>query len=353
MKCTTIIGARPQFIKAFPVSKALTKHGIEETIVHTGQHYDDNMSDIFWRELDLKPSQYNLNISGGTHGDMTGRMLIEIDKLLNKHRADFVIVYGDTNSTLAAALAASKLHIPIVHIEAGLRSYNRLMPEEINRVTTDHLSTLLFCPSEESRQNLQKEGITKGAYVVGDVMNDASSIARNLVKQNPPNNLYEEIEDFALCTIHREENTNKSSRLREIFEAIGRIDKMVIFPIHPRTKKLIAEYDIVLPKNIKTTPPVGYLEMTSLIVRASHVITDSGGLQKEAYWAQTPCITMRTETEWVETLEGNWNQLIGENPNHLITAISSNTSSPHNPQLYGDGNASDNIADIITRRLSI
>jgi UDP-GlcNAc3NAcA epimerase len=309
----TIVGARPQFVKAAAVSRAIAKHGgIAERIVHTGQHHDDAMSDIFFRELEIPAPAINLGIAGGGHGTMTGRMLAAIEGVLTDKRPDAILVYGDTNSTLAGALAAAKLDIPVVHVEAGLRSYRRAMPEEINRVLTDRLSALLLCPTRSSIENLAREGIVKGCHHVGDVMYDATLHARTQAMRQSDilTRLGLAPGGYSVATLHRAENTDDRGRLAQLIEFMRREgrDHAVVLPLHPRTAKAAAAAGLSFDGLI-VEPPLGYLDMHRLLADATLVMTDSGGLQKEAYFHQVPCITLRDETEWVETVEAGWNRL--------------------------------------------
>ena len=355
MKMLTVVGARPQFIKAAPVSRALAAAGVEERLVHTGQHYDFAMSELFFQQLRIPPPAEYLGLGGGTHGKMTGDMLAAVESLLLEGRPDAVLVYGDTNSTLAGALAAAKLNIPVIHIEAGLRSWNRRMPEEINRVLTDHVAALLFCSSEEGVTNLAREGITAGVEVCGDVMADAALEVRALLKDagfalRTGQNLPDLPPDFDLMTLHRAENTDSRERLSSILEGIAQSGRTILFPVHPRTAKAIADRGLTLPANVQPLSPVGYFEMCLLLQRCRMVLTDSGGLQKEAYWFERPCLTLRDETEWVETLNDGWNTLTGAN----APAITRGLLSPKNPgahrPLYGDGAAAARIARSIRNR---
>jgi UDP-N-acetylglucosamine 2-epimerase len=326
MKILTVVGARPQFIKLAPLSKILRENGINEIIVHTGQHYDENMNDLFFKELEIPEPDYNLGIGSGNHGEQTGRMLIEIEKIMLKENPDLVIVYGDTNSTLAGALAASKLHVKLAHVEAGLRSFNKRMPEEINRVLTDHVSDILFCPTQTAVENLKNEGITNGVYLVGDVMFDAllhfSKISD--IKSNILERLNIKPKEYYLATIHRAENTDNYERLKNILTAFSKLDEMVVFPIHPRTRKMINYYgldDLLENNNVKVIDPVGYLDMLKLEKNAKAILTDSGGVQKEAFWLKVPCITLRDETEWIETVNLGWNRLVGSNVEKILEAV--------------------------------
>jgi UDP-N-acetylglucosamine 2-epimerase len=326
MKILTVVGARPQFVKLAPLSKILRENGINEIIVHTGQHYDENMNDLFFKELEIPEPDYNLGIGSGNHGEQTGRMLIEIEKIILKEKPELVIVYGDTNSTLAGALAASKLHIKLAHVEAGLRSFNKRMPEEINRVLTDHVSDILFCPTQTAVENLKNEGITKGVYLVGDVMFDAllhfSKISD--MKSNILERLNIKPKEYYLATIHRAENTDNYERLKNILTAFSKMDEIVVFPIHPRTRKMINYYgldDLLENNNVKVIDPVGYLDMLKLEKNAKAILTDSGGVQKEAFWLKVPCITLRDETEWIETVNLGWNRLVGSDVEKILKAV--------------------------------
>lgn len=363
MKIATIIGARPQFIKASAFSAAIKVHNqtssyrLDEIIVHTGQHYDEEMSEIFFQELNIPKPHYNLGVGSSSHGVQTAEMLSGIEKILQKEIPDLVLVYGDTNSTLAGALAASKQNIPIAHIEAGLRSYNRRMPEEINRVLTDHISDLLFAPTQNAADNLIKEGIDSGKInVTGDIMLDvALRIAANSKLSNlsflPGNALPKE---YILATIHRAENTDNYERLQTIAAELGRIAKIrsVIMPLHPRTREALAGFNLLqkLESDIQILKPVGFLEMVALEKNAKIIITDSGGIQKEAFFQRVPCITCRTETEWIELVELGVNRLI--EPETLFDGVQQTLSSssenfPWDTPLYGDGNAAVKIIKAI------
>jgi len=342
LKIVTIVGARPQFVKAAAISRAIASRAdIEELIVHTGQHFDANMSDIFFDELAIPKPRYNLNIHGGLHGIMTGRMLEGIEQILLEQKPDRLLIYGDTNSTLAGALAAAKLHIPVAHVEAGLRSFNRRMPEEVNRIAADHMSDLLFCPTHVSVKNLASEGITTGVHHVGDVMHDATLFARDIaLKQSTILNDHElEAGQYAVCTMHRAENTDDSTRLHQLIEFLENEAKhrTVIFPVHPRTRAALAKNDIH-PRHLTLIDPVGYLDINRLLASAAMVFTDSGGLQKEAYFHRVACVTLRDETEWVETIEHGWNRLWQH----------ADYCAPRRdiPE-YGDGAAAENIIDVL------
>jgi UDP-GlcNAc3NAcA epimerase len=347
MKIVTILGARPQFIKAGSISREIAKHkNIQEVIVHTGQHFDANMSDVFFNEMQIEKPNYNLNINGLGHGAMTGQMMEKIEEVVLKEKPDWVMVYGDTNSTLAGAIVASKLHIKLAHIEAGLRSFNMKMPEEVNRILTDRVSQILFCPTDIAIENLNNEGYENLDIKViksGDVMQDGAIFYKNLAVK-PDIKIKE---DYILCTIHRAENTDDEKRLRDIFESLNDIaqEKKIILPLHPRTKNILKKLDIDT-NNLTIIDPVGYLEMVWLIDNCELVMTDSGGLQKEAYFFKKQCITLRDETEWVELCECGANTLVGANKEKIIQAYkNNNTFDIKNSELnmYGGGNASQNI----------
>lgn len=323
-KVVSIVGARPQFIKLAPLSKALRNAGLREVIVHTGQHYDENMSQLFFEELEIPEPDYNLGIGSGNHGEQTGRMLIALEEVLLKEKPDLVIVYGDTNSTLAGSLASAKLHIPLAHVEAGLRSFNKNMPEEINRIVADHLSDILFVPTETAVVNLKKESIEKGVYLVGDVMFDALMYFSKISSEKSKilNALNLKNKEYYLATIHRAENTDDYERLKSILTALSQVDKPVVFPIHPRTRNRIKAYNFdYLLRNLICIEPLGYLDMIELEKHALAIFTDSGGVQKEAFWLKVPCITLRDETEWIETVEYGWNRLVGTNRDKILEAI--------------------------------
>ncbi|PIS41366.1 MAG: UDP-N-acetylglucosamine 2-epimerase (non-hydrolyzing), partial [Candidatus Kerfeldbacteria bacterium CG08_land_8_20_14_0_20_42_7] len=320
----SVVGARPQFIKAAAISRQLRMY-FKETLVHTGQHYDFDLSDIFFKELKLFTPDRNLNIGSMTHSKQTGEMLIKIEEVLLEEKPDVVLVYGDTNSTLAGALAASKLHIPLAHVEAGLRSFNKLMPEEINRIVADSVSDLLFVPTAAAITNLKKEGITKGVHMVGDIMFDL--LLENILKAEMASDILIKLSlkksDYYLATIHRAENTVQKNLLKAFF-VFSKLDLQVVLPIHPRTKKMLTkEINLLIESspNIKITKPVGYFDMLMLEKNAKAILTDSGGVQKEAYMLGTPCLTLRNETEWVETLNNNWNQVVGLSYKKISAAL--------------------------------
>lgn len=308
-KIISIVGARPQFIKSFPLLKELEKH-FKVITVHTGQHFDLRMSDIFFKELNISPPDYNLCIKENLHGKQTGKMLIGIENILIKEKPDLIIVYGDTNTTLAGSVAGAKLHIPIIHIEAGLRSYNKLMPEEINRIITDHVSDYLFAPTITAMENLKKENLSSKSYLTGDIMADSLKIAQKIVKKIKIKPSYPPISDFNLLTLHRPYNVDIPFNLQRIFNELKKINGKIIFPVHPRTKKKIKINRLNVPKNIILIEPVGYLEFIGLQMNSKRIITDSGGIQKEAYILKKPCVTLRSETEWIETVKAGWNLLI-------------------------------------------
>lgn len=322
MKILTIVGARPQFIKAAPLSRALREAGNQEILLHTGQHYDAAMSQIFFDELGIPTPDIHLAIGSGPHGQQTGRMLEAIEKEMVQQKPDKVLVYGDTNSTLAGALAAAKLNIPVAHIEAGLRSFNRKMPEEHNRVLTDHCSTFLFCPTQTAVDNLSNEGIIQNVHLVGDPMLDATLHYLPIAEQKSSvlrdHNL--DSGQYFLATLHRPSNVDDPATLIHLLETFDQLSLPVLFPVHPRTKSKIDELNKIYP-NIVQIHPVGYLDMLMLLNHAKALLTDSGGLQKEAHFLKTPCITLREETEWIETLENNANQLTGPNAPKILQAL--------------------------------
>ena len=350
-KVLTIIGARPQFIKASVVSKAIQEtDGLTEVLVHTGQHFDANMSDVFFDQLAIPRPDYQLNINSGSHGDMTGRMLIEIEKVLLQEQPDWVLVYGDTNSTLAGALAAAKLHIPVAHVEAGLRSFNMQMPEEINRILTDQISSVLFCPTDSAVANLEREGFAdKPIQVlqVGDVMQDSAELfaTRAIMPQG-----FEVADSFILTTLHRAENTDNPQRLAAIVDALNNLHAHiapVVLPLHPRTRKVIAEQGLTL--NVHLIEPVGYLEMLWLLQHTGLVLTDSGGVQKEAFFMAKACVTMRDQTEWIELVEVGANELVGADTDKIIEAATRNLGRAVKDEsgLYGGGIAAKRVADAL------
>jgi UDP-N-acetylglucosamine 2-epimerase len=348
MKILSIVGARPQFIKAAMLSKALRSH-CQEVILHTGQHYDPNMSGVFFEELDMPRIDINLNVGSGSHGKQTGKIMVGIEQVIEANHLDWVLVYGDTNSTLAAALTAAKSNIPLAHVEAGLRSYNRAMPEEINRVVCDMLSSLLFCPTQVAVENLSREGINSGVHVVGDIMADALfhflpvALARPSILKK-----YDLKKDgYALATIHRAANTDDPERLSAIMAAFKEIKSPILLPLHPRTKSVIDRLQIGFPANVLVVEPVGYLDMLLMEHHASCILTDSGGIQKEAYWLGVRCITLREETEWVETVECGWNQLAGTDTQRIIKLFQNWHPDHDRPAFYGDGHTAERIVAIL------
>lgn len=360
-KIVTILGARPQFIKASIVSKKINKEHISEVIIYTGQHYDKNLSELFFKELNLPEIKYNLKIVSSTHGKQTGEMLIKIEEILFKEKPDVVLVYGDTNSTLAGALAASKIDIPIAHVEAGLRCFNKQLPEEINRILTDNMSEILFAPTSTAKKNLKKENITKGVYLVGDVMYDLFLEIKEIINEKSILRRFNiDPEKFILVTIHRAENTDLKKNLEEIWNALEEISRTnikVIFPIHPRTFKALKKFNLLnnkTPDNLILIQPISYKEMFTLEKNAKLIITDSGGVQKEGYFHKTQCLIVRGETSWSELVQTGWNKLTGANKKSIyeetIKRFNSNISKQWK-SFYGQGNASDKIVNIIKKLL--
>jgi UDP-GlcNAc3NAcA epimerase len=349
VKLVSVIGARPQFIKAAAVSRKLRERHTE-ILVHTGQHYDYQMSGVFFDGLQLPAPDVNLSVGSGSHGAQTAAMLKGVEDVLLRERPDRLLIYGDTNSTLAAALAAAKLSVPVAHIEAGLRSFNRRMPEEINRVMADHVSDLLLCPSDTAAGNLAAEGISEGVHVVGDVMLDVLNWARRRAEHHPARRL-ERLgvprDSYLLATVHRSENTDDINRLQGILRAFNRLDEPIVFPVHPRAQKVIAQSGCRLRPHVRLIDPVGYVDMVELVAGARLVLTDSGGLQKEAYWLGVPCITLRDETEWVETAQTGWNTLAGTDADRIVRAVRSFVPPDRHPPLYGDGDAAARCVDLL------
>jgi len=358
MKILTVVGARPQFIKAAPVSQAIRNADHTEFLVHTGQHYDYGMSQVFFDELRIPQPDANLAIGSGAHGQQTGQMLMRLEQVILEERPDCVLVYGDTNSTLAGALAAVKLQVPVAHVEAGLRSFNRSMPEEHNRILTDHCADLLFCPTETAVNLLTKEGITHGVHLVGDTMYDAvlQFAERARCQSTILATLNLEPKHYLLATVHRPYNTDEPENLQGILQAFLALDEPVIFPVHPRTRKKISELGLGIPQftgarqvnNLHLIEPVGYLDMLVLEQNARLILTDSGGIQKEAFFFAVPCVTLRPETEWVETVETGWNVLVDADPVKIVNAVLSQgwpTGTP--PTVFGDGRASERIVEIL------
>jgi UDP-GlcNAc3NAcA epimerase len=334
----TVVGARPQFIKAGAVSRRL-RPAHREVLLHTGQHYDDEMSAQFFRELNLPQPDYELGVGSALHGKQTGRMLEGIEEAILRERPDVVLVYGDTNSTLAGALAAAKLHVPVAHVEAGLRSFNRRMPEEINRVMADHLAAQRFCPSAVAVDNLAREGIVENVHLVGDVMADALADAAALVDASRLARYGVRSGQYALVTVHRAENTDAPERLQAILSALDALDEAVMFPVHPRARAAVERLGYEPPSHVSMIAPVGYLDMIALERHARVVITDSGGVQKEAFWLGVPCVTLRDETEWVETVRCGWNTLAGANTAAIVRAVRGAQAPEEQPPLYPGGAA--------------
>ena len=355
MKVVSVVGARPQFIKAFAVSREL-RSDHEEMLVHTGQHYDETMSDVFFDELGMPEPDYNLGVGSDTHGRQTAAMLEGIEEVIQAEDPDVLLLYGDTNSTLAGAIAGSKMDPAVAHVEAGLRSYNREMPEETNRVLTDHASDILFAPSESAVGTLAEEGIADGVHFVGDVMYDAILWAREVaesesgvLKQVDP-----EENEFILSTVHRTGNTDNQERLKSITEALSNAPLPVVLPVHPRTEKRLKEYGMWerVTSELEVIDPVGYLDFIRLLDASERVATDSGGVQKEAFYLDTPCVTMRDETEWVETVESEWNVLVGADRETISKKLSVNRKLEEKPTPYGDGTAAENIVKILTEQIN-
>ena len=349
MKVLSVVGARPQFVKCAPVSREVRKVH-EEVLVHTGQHYDYLLSAVFFRDLGIPAPDYHLEIGSGSHGVQTGRMLAAIEEVIAKEEPDMVLVYGDTNSTLAGALAAAKMHVPVAHVEAGLRSFDRRMPEEVNRVLTDHCSDILFCPTATAVANLAAEGVTAGVHLTGDVMVDA--LRENLPLAEERSTALTDLglspKAYFLATVHRAGNTDDPAALRAIMAAFARLDGPVIFPAHPRTQKKLAEYGIELAANVRIVEPLPYFDMLAALAGARAVLTDSGGIQKEAYILEVPCVTLRENTEWVETLEDGWNVLTGADTNRIVAeADAAGDARRRHSARFGDGHAAERIAAII------
>lgn len=353
-KILTVIGARPQFIKAAPVSKAL-REVADEILVHTGQHYDEKMSHIFFDEMGIPAPDYNLGVGSGSHGKQTGLMLAELEAVMLKEKPDYVVIYGDTNSTLAAAIAAVKLHIPVGHIEAGLRSYNRHMPEEINRILSDDISAQLFCPTQTAIDCLEKEHVAGEVLLTGDVMLDAVRHFEPLscIRSSVMDDLGLKYNGYYLFTMHRPENTDFKERVINIFKGLEACDKPVIYPLHPRMKHIIEQDGIrqavAAVKNLRIVEPVGYLDMLRLESNACKIITDSGGMQKESFFFKKPCINIRDESEWVETVKAGYNLIVGADTEKIRKAINSFNPQHETEQYFGDGHAAKHIVDAIIK----
>jgi len=357
MKILTIIGARPHFIKAVSFSRYLkSSPDIQEIILHTGQHYDNNMNDNFFSELDIPRPDYNLGVGSNTHARQTAKMMIGIEDIALKEKPDFILIYGDTNSTIAGAIVGAKLHIPVVHVEAGLRSYDREMPEEINRIVSDAVSTILFCPTQIAVNNLKREGIIKGVYNVGDIMFETYLYYKDKAQKTSTilNKLNLKPKEFILCTIHRASNTDNIENLKNIFIGLTNSEEKIILPLHPRTTKKINQNESLkkyIGQNIRIINPIGYLDMVCLEANAKKIVTDSGGVQKEAYFNKIPCITLRENTEWIETIEEGVNKLVGVNPKKIKEAINNFHPKEQNysKNLYGDGKTSAKIIKILNQ----
>lgn len=348
VKVVSVVGARPQFIKCAPLSREIRRH-FDEVLVHTGQHYDSGMSDVFFEELRIPRPDHHLGVGSGTHAEQTGAMLVRIEEVLRRETPDLVLVYGDTNSTLAGALAAAKLHIPVAHVEAGLRSFDRAMPEEVNRVLTDHLSSLLFCPTATAVANLEREGIRDGVHITGDVMVDALEFNRVVAAEQSTvlDRLVLSPGNYLVLTVHRASNTDDPVLLGAILGAVGEADLPVVFPVHPRTRHAIAAHGLELPANVLAVDPLGYLDMLRLLGSAHRLLTDSGGMQKEAYVLGVPCVTLRDTTEWVETVALGWNVLAGTDRDAILEGIRRPLPAGPRPAVYGDGRASGAIVRAI------
>lgn len=348
MKILSIVGARPQFIKLATLSRKLREQ-FEEKIIHTGQHYNQEMSSLFFKELEIPEPDYNLGIQGGNHGEQTGKMLIRLEEILVNEKPDMVIVFGDTNSTLAGSLASTKLGIKTVHVEAGLRSFNPSMPEEINRIVADHTSDYLFAPTQTAMKNLEDENLVSKSNLTGDIMVDSLKSAIEKLEKEKKQNIYKnKFEKYYLLTLHRPYNVDNSSNLSGIFNELSKLSQQVIFPIHPRTHKIIINNYLKIPDNFTIINPVGYLDFVMLEMYADKIITDSGGIQKEAYILKKPCITLRSETEWLETVQAGWNLLINPlNTNNYCQIIESFNPNENYLPIFGD-----NVADKMNTLIS-
>lgn len=353
MKVVSVVGARPQFVKASPISGALrVRH--TELLVHSGQHYDRGMSDVFFEQLGIPEADINLGVGSGSHGAQTAEMLVKLERVFEQEHPDVVLVYGDTNTTLAAALAAAKLGFPVAHVEAGLRSFNRAMPEEINRVLVDHLSDVLLCPTDTAVQNLSAEGITEGVELVGDVMLDTALRFGDEPADEALSRFGLEPGDYYLATVHRASNSDVAENLSAIIEGFASLDRPVLWAIHPRTEKNIdllgLRGRLEAADGIKPVPPMSYIETLALLRNAAALLTDSGGMQKEAYFFSVPCVTLREETEWVETVRLGWNRLVGANAERIVAAVGSPDRPAEHPPVYGDGHAAEAIVSVLERR---
>lgn len=351
MKIASVVGVRPQFVKASVVSRELRKKH-EEILIHTGQHYDYQMNKVFFEQLNIPEPNYHLNIGSGSHGFQTGEMLKKIEEVLITEKPDLVLTYGDTNSTLAGALAASKLHIKTAHIESGLRSFDRSMPEEINRILTDHCSDILFCPTENAIKNLKNEGITENVYLTGDVMVDSLLYNKGIAekKSNILSDLDLKSKEYLVATVHRAGNTDDKQKLKNIVDAFSEINEDIVFPLHPRTEKLLRKYELYekLQSSVVLTQPLAFFEFINLMSHAKMMLTDSGGIQKEAYVLKVPCITLRDNTEWVETIKDGWNVLVGTDKEEIVKMVKELKPRLYtHTNIFGNGDASKNIISII------
>jgi UDP-GlcNAc3NAcA epimerase len=352
VKILHVVGARPNFIKIAPIMEEMAKDSgrFQQILVHTGQHYDDEMSQVFFDDLDIPRPDVYLGVGSGSHAEQTAKVMLAFEAGLLEQKPDLVIVVGDVNSTLACALVAVKLHIPVAHVEAGLRSFNRLMPEEINRVLVDHVSDLLLCPTETAVRNLAAEGIHQGVHLVGDVMYDA--VLHNSRIAQERSHVLEKVGvqsgEYLLLTVHRPVNADAPARLGAILDTLGQAGQPIVFPVHPRTQKTLSTLHSQVPGNILLQEPVGYLDMLMLEKHARLILTDSGGVQKEAYWFGVPCITLRKETEWVETVSVGWNVLVSADRDRIAKAISSFAPPVERPPLFGDGRAAERVVSLIT-----
>lgn len=351
MKILSVVGARPQFVKLFPIHRAVMKHGLTHRIVHTGQHYDPKMSENIFDDLGIPEPDVNLEVGSGSHAQQTGQILIGLEPVIEAEKPDWVLVYGDTNSTIAAALAATKIHVPVAHLEAGLRSGNKLMPEEHNRIATDHLSDILFAPTQQAMQQIEREGLREKSFLVGDVMVDACFLTRDRVLAHPPvmPSAFEAETDFALATIHRAENTNSRERIEQILTWLGQQEIEVRLLAHPRLVGKCNEFGLTISDfGVHPFEPLSYSEMIFALTAAKGVITDSGGLQKEAFLMRVPCVTVRAETEWPETLDGDWNVL----DNDLSMNVATHFRNEHTGadfEVFGDGCAAERVVELLIR----
>jgi len=351
MKIASIVGARPQLIKLGPLSKKLSDQ-FNCVIIHTGQHFDENMSAIFFEDLGIPQPDYNLNINSGSHAQQTAKMMVELEKVFQREDPSLAIVFGDTNSTLAGSLACSKMQIPVIHIEAGLRSFNKEMPEEINRIVSDHISDFLFAPTQTAVQNLAREGLSKNALLTGDIMVD--SLLDNIERANQISNILETKglypEKYYLMTLHRPYNVDDPVNLRKIFDRLSKVDSQIFFPVHPRTMKVIDDYQLAIPKNFLVSEPLSYLDFIKLESSSMKIVTDSGGIQKEAYLLKKPCITIRPETEWVETVNEGWNVLVDVDSDDFVNTIEMFNPSQKQSDLFGK-NVAQKMVDEIHKML--